>query len=320
MLRTFDVNQEVLIKYSLRIEHYLLLQALRSFASSNACVVMVQEEALEIRKYYLFNHMLIPELLPCLCMDKDGNIKMDKNGKPKMSRQNFKSKMNKLQDLGLIAPHENNQQLQRSYYRFTSVVDEMFNLDSLSDIALGKQREVAPRVFVKPSQKEVIEYFKEKVSTETEALKFYAFYDDYDWTKGTRGGKRVAIKNWKNMVTMWLNNVKEWSKDKAKKDDEDYQVPAAPVFTRAQDQRYLEWIRWHKAHIQDQKKVSFTKGEFYDLWYGKTYNLLFNKFSKEDYLAAIRQYLSSGKEFNYLQLRNLLIHRSTKKATYVKVK
>lgn len=69
--------------------------------------------------------------------------------------------------------------------------------------AKRKQNKEKKKRFVKPTEKQVTEYFKENGKTASEASKFFLYYDSQGWLK-TNG---LAVQNWKSTARTW------WKKD-----------------------------------------------------------------------------------------------------------
>lgn len=74
----------------------------------------------------------------------------------------------------------------------------------------GKEEEEIPRsVFIIPSLDEIISEFKSKGSTESEALKFFNFYESKGWVVG-----KTKMKKWKNAVSGWISRSKDFGEKK----------------------------------------------------------------------------------------------------------
>ena len=73
--------------------------------------------------------------------------------------------------------------------------------------AKRKEDNKTQKKFLRPTEKQVTEYFKENNKPASEASKFYLYYDSQGWLKSNG----LQVKNWKSTARTW------WSKeDKSK--------------------------------------------------------------------------------------------------------
>jgi len=83
-----------------------------------------------------------------------------------------------------------------------NVTETIVNVDVNTHSIVKDRIEKKSRVFIAPTQKEVIEYFKENGYSEQAALKAFKYYNQGGWKD--RDGKQV--KNWKQkMIGVWFN-------------------------------------------------------------------------------------------------------------------
>jgi len=77
--------------------------------------------------------------------------------------------------------------------------------DSKSD---SESKEIVTRRFTPPTDIETVAFFESKGSTNTEASKFWFFYDSKNWFVG-----KTKMKSWKSAANGWMTRNKSDSKD-----------------------------------------------------------------------------------------------------------
>lgn len=80
--------------------------------------------------------------------------------------------------------------------------------------------------FIKPTPKDLVDYFESKGSTHDQAERFFNHYESNGWKVG-----RNSMKNWKSSVSNWLkNNYSQSSQQSIQQDDTSWANNMQPAY------------------------------------------------------------------------------------------